>query len=132
MDFPIIDIEEDKKIPLFLGRPFLAIGAALIEVKKEELTLRVGIEEVHFNLNQSLKKPNFEKARCMRIDNVILVSKEHNDSYMNQDSLEECMLNSLIKENLDWENLNAIEELMETVLSLNERRADDLSSERKV
>ena len=62
---------------------------------------------------------------------MIPVSKEHNDSYMNQDSLEECMLNSLIKENLDWENLNAIE-LMENVLSLNERSEDDLSSERKV
>ena len=42
------------------------------------------------------------------------------------------MLNSLNEENLDWENLNASEELMETILSLNERSADDLSSERKV
>ena len=42
------------------------------------------------------------------------------------------MLNSLYKENLDWENLIASEELMETVLSLNERSADDLSNERKV
>ena len=42
------------------------------------------------------------------------------------------MLNSLYKENLDWENLNASEELMETFLSLNERSAGDLSSERKV
>ena len=51
----VMDIEEDKQIPLFLGRPFLAIGAALIDVKKGVLTLRVGIEEVHFNLNKSLK-----------------------------------------------------------------------------
>ena len=63
---------------------------------------------------------------------MIPISKEHNDSYMNQDLLKECMLNSLYKKNLDWENLNASEELMETVLSLNERSADDLSSERKV
>ena len=76
MDFVVIDIEEDKKIPLFLGRPFLAIGATLIDVKKGELTLRVGIEEVHFNLNHSLKQPDFEKAQCMRIDNVIHVNKK--------------------------------------------------------
>ena len=44
VDFVVIDIEEDKKIPLLPGRPFLATGAALIDVKKEELTLRVGIE----------------------------------------------------------------------------------------
>ena len=51
----VIDIKEDKQVPLLLGRPFLAIGAALIDVKKGKLTLRVGDKAVHFNLNQSLK-----------------------------------------------------------------------------
>ena len=55
VDFVVIDIEEDKQVPLLLGRPFLAIGAALIDVKNGELTLRVGDEAVHFNLNHSLK-----------------------------------------------------------------------------
>ena len=55
IDFVVIDIEEDKQVPLLLGRPFLATGAALINVRKGELTLRVGNEAVHFNLNQSLK-----------------------------------------------------------------------------
>ena len=51
----MIDFEEDKQVPLLLGRPFLATRAALIDVKKEELALRVGDEEVYFNLNRSLK-----------------------------------------------------------------------------
>ena len=34
MDFVVIDIEEDTQVPLLLGRPFLTIGAALIDVKK--------------------------------------------------------------------------------------------------
>ena len=55
VDFVVIDIEEDKQVPLLLSRPFLAIGAVLIDVRKGDLTLRVGEEEVHFNLNQSLK-----------------------------------------------------------------------------
>ena len=41
MDFVVIDIEEDKQVPLLLGRPFLATGASLIDVNKGELTLRV-------------------------------------------------------------------------------------------
>ena len=57
IDFVVIDIEEDKQVPLLLGRPFLEIGAALIDVKKEELTLRVRDKAVHFNLNHSLKQP---------------------------------------------------------------------------
>ena len=51
VDFVVIDIEEDKQVPLLLGRPFLSTGAALIDVKKGELTLRVGDEAMHFNLN---------------------------------------------------------------------------------
>ena len=34
VDFVAIDIKEDKQVLLLLGRPFLAIGAALIDVKK--------------------------------------------------------------------------------------------------
>ena len=34
VDFMVIDIEEDRQVPLLLGRPFLATRAALIDVKK--------------------------------------------------------------------------------------------------
>ena len=34
VDFVVINIEEDKQVPLLLGRPFLATGATLIDVKK--------------------------------------------------------------------------------------------------
>ena len=49
VDFVVINMEEDKHVPLLLGRPFLATGAALIDVKNGELNLRVGEEEVKFN-----------------------------------------------------------------------------------
>ena len=35
VDFVVIDIEEDKQVPLLLGRSFLATEADLIDVKKE-------------------------------------------------------------------------------------------------
>ena len=46
-DFVVMDMDEDTQVPLLLGRPFLATGATLIDVKKGELTLRVGDEAVH-------------------------------------------------------------------------------------
>ena len=55
VDFVVIVIKEDKKVPLLLGRPFLGTGAALIDLKKGELILMDGDETIHFNLNQSLK-----------------------------------------------------------------------------
>ena len=32
IDFIVLDMEEDKEIPIILGRPFLAIGRAMIDV----------------------------------------------------------------------------------------------------
>ena len=54
MDFVVMKMEEDTQVPLFLGRPFLATRVSLIDVQKGDLTLRVGNEAVHFNLNKSL------------------------------------------------------------------------------
>ena len=41
VDFIILDMEEDKEVPINLGRPFLATGRVMIEVQKGELRLRV-------------------------------------------------------------------------------------------
>ena len=40
-DFIILDMEEDKEIPIILGRPFLATGRAMIDIQRGELKLRV-------------------------------------------------------------------------------------------
>ena len=58
VDFVVMQMEEDTKVPLLLGRPFLATGAALIDVQIGELTLRVGDEAMHLNINRSLEHPN--------------------------------------------------------------------------
>ncbi|XP_057775375.1 uncharacterized protein LOC130994344 [Salvia miltiorrhiza] len=49
-DFVVLDIEDDKKIPLILGHSFLATGRALIDVEKGELTLRVHDESKKFSV----------------------------------------------------------------------------------
>ena len=45
-DFIILDMQEDKEVLIILGRPFLAMGRATIDVQKGELRLRVQEEEV--------------------------------------------------------------------------------------
>ncbi|XP_073061697.1 uncharacterized protein [Primulina eburnea] len=54
------NMEEDHDAPLIFGRPFLATGRALIDVQKGELTLRVGGEEVMFNIYHAMKGSNEE------------------------------------------------------------------------
>ena len=64
----------------------------------------------------------------MRIDNVIPDILEMKHEFMNQDPLEECMIKSLYKEDLDGEKLNTNFELTETVLSLSEGSEETLRS----
>ncbi|GKA86347.1 gag-pol polyprotein [Tanacetum coccineum] len=44
----ILDIPEDVKVPLILGRPFLSTAHAKIDVFKRKITLRVGDEKIIF------------------------------------------------------------------------------------
>ncbi|GJV79648.1 putative reverse transcriptase domain-containing protein [Tanacetum coccineum] len=48
VDFIILDTPEDIKVPLILGRPFLPIARAKIDVYKRNITLRVGEENIIF------------------------------------------------------------------------------------
>ena len=92
-DFVVIDIEEDKQVPLFLGIPFLTTGAALIDVKKGELTLGVGDEKVHFNLNQCLKQPDFDNDECKIVEQVVPINSKLKYDYKIQSSMNENEMN---------------------------------------
>ncbi|GJW09632.1 E3 ubiquitin protein ligase [Tanacetum coccineum] len=48
VDFIILDMPKDVKVPLILGRPFLSISHAKIDVFKRKITLRVGDEKINF------------------------------------------------------------------------------------
>ncbi|GKB16452.1 putative reverse transcriptase domain-containing protein [Tanacetum coccineum] len=48
IDFIILDMPEDIKVPLILGRPFLSTARAKIDVYKRKITLRVGEENIIF------------------------------------------------------------------------------------
>nr|GEX59724.1 hypothetical protein [Tanacetum cinerariifolium] len=48
VDFIILDMPEDIKVPLILRRPFLSTARAKIDVYKQKITLRVGEERIIF------------------------------------------------------------------------------------
>ena len=57
-NFIVLDMEEDNEIPIILGRPFLAIGGALIDVHKGELKLRALGDEITFHVFRPMKLPD--------------------------------------------------------------------------
>ena len=76
VDFVDLDMEEDREVPLILGRPFLATGQALIDVNNGSLTLRVNDDEVHFNIHSAMKYPD-DEPNCMMIDYATPCIQEH-------------------------------------------------------
>ena len=65
-------------------------------MKKGELTLRVGDEEVQFNLNHSLKQPEFVNANCEIVEKKIPISSELINDCKIQSSMNENEMNSSI------------------------------------
>ncbi|XP_070043005.1 uncharacterized protein [Nicotiana tomentosiformis] len=57
-DFVILYCEVDYEVTIILGRPFLAMGKDLCDVKAGELTFRVGDEQVVFHVFKSMWQPN--------------------------------------------------------------------------
>ena len=65
VDFIVLDMEEDKEIPIILGRPFLSTGRAMIDVQRGELKLRVQDKEVKFNVFEAVRHPAKSDTRFM-------------------------------------------------------------------
>nr|GFA89327.1 reverse transcriptase domain-containing protein [Tanacetum cinerariifolium] len=77
-DFVVVDFKADPHVPLILGRSFLRIGRALIDVYGEEITFRVNDEAVTFNLNQTTRySSTYDDLSVNRIDIIDVAREEY-------------------------------------------------------
>nr|GEU41196.1 reverse transcriptase domain-containing protein [Tanacetum cinerariifolium] len=75
---PFVDFKADPRVPLILGRSFLRTGRTLIDVYREEITLRVNDEAVTFNLNQTTRySSTYDDMSVNRIDIIDVASEEY-------------------------------------------------------
>ncbi|KAL2512071.1 Uncharacterized protein Adt_17671 [Abeliophyllum distichum] len=80
-DFIILDMCEDRDVPLILGRPFLTTGRAVIDVQKGELMLKVNDEHITFNVFKEIIFPS------------------SSDSYFEVDAIDQEKSNTVTLEN---------------------------------
>nr|GEU59160.1 reverse transcriptase domain-containing protein [Tanacetum cinerariifolium] len=76
IDFVVVDFEADPRVLLILGRSFLRTGHALIDVYREEITLRVNDEFVTFNLNQTMRYSSTYDDNSVNRVNVLTLLTE--------------------------------------------------------
>nr|GEW46181.1 putative reverse transcriptase domain, ribonuclease H-like domain, aspartic peptidase domain protein [Tanacetum cinerariifolium] len=78
VDFVAVDFEADPRVPIILVRSFLRTGRALIDVYREEKTLRVNEEAVTFNLNQTTRySSTYDDLSVNRIDIIDVAREEY-------------------------------------------------------
>ncbi|XP_047261226.1 uncharacterized protein LOC124894685 [Capsicum annuum] len=58
-DFVIFDCKVEFKMPIILGRPFMDMGRAIVDMEKGELKFRVSNEEVTFRDHKTMKHPSY-------------------------------------------------------------------------
>ncbi|GJS93704.1 DNA-directed DNA polymerase [Tanacetum coccineum] len=93
IDFVILDMPEDSRVHIILGTPFLETAQVMIDVFNKKITLRVGDEEVVFDIDQSINRPTTEDDECYGIDDLndtikeeaqeLLANEEH-DSFLSR------------------------------------------------
>ncbi|GJU04677.1 reverse transcriptase domain-containing protein [Tanacetum coccineum] len=80
---PFVDFDADPRVPLILRRSFLKTGRALIDVYEGELTLRVGKEDVTFNLDQTSRySSNYDDMTENRIDVIEMACEEYSQEVL--------------------------------------------------
>nr|GEZ44361.1 reverse transcriptase domain-containing protein [Tanacetum cinerariifolium] len=75
-DFVVVDYDVDPRVPLILGRPFLRMACALVDVHEEELILRDGDEKLIFHADSTLKHPHKHGNESINMINFIDITCE--------------------------------------------------------
>ncbi|XP_074287795.1 uncharacterized protein LOC141612946 [Silene latifolia] len=103
-DFFVMDMPEDYNVPIILGRPCLATGRAMIDVKSGKLSLQVGEERVEFELHKSMEAPSLGDTCCI-VDILENPMEEHDPKASSMDPLETCLVSGYEVDDKDVETL---------------------------
>ncbi|GJY53533.1 reverse transcriptase domain-containing protein [Tanacetum coccineum] len=77
VDFTVLDMKEDHKIHIILGRPFLATAHAKIDVFNKKISFKVGDETITFNSEKSMRfLPSYDDT-CHSVDIIDLSILNH-------------------------------------------------------
>ncbi|GKA55494.1 putative reverse transcriptase domain-containing protein [Tanacetum coccineum] len=102
VDFVILYMEENHRIPIILGRPFLAIAHAMIDVFNKKISFELGDEIITFDLEKSMRFPPFDEDTCHSADIIDLSILDN------------------IKEILPQNHDNSIEPILDHLLAIHE------------
>src|SRR3954467_14275251 len=116
VDLVVLDMAEDRSIPLILGRAFLKTARTIIDVDEGKIILRAGDESIEFQLANKIQYPP-EGENCWMIDEVNKETKDETDEFFSYPTLDERLKMILIKE-AEGEELSRNEKYLKHLMSV--------------
>ncbi|KAG7559430.1 hypothetical protein ISN45_Aa05g010270 [Arabidopsis thaliana x Arabidopsis arenosa] len=90
-DFVVLDMDEEPKDPLILGRPFLATAGTIIDVKKGKIDLTLEKDlRMTFDITNTMKKPTIE-GKVFWIEEMELLADELLEELAEEDYLQSAL-----------------------------------------
>ncbi|GJR54500.1 reverse transcriptase domain-containing protein [Tanacetum coccineum] len=86
VEFVILEMEEDSKVPLILGRPFLHTTDVVIRVKQKQLNLGVSTKSMIFHIDSTMKHSYSNDDTCFSIDAIDEILEEDFDALLDEGS----------------------------------------------
>ncbi|GJT33606.1 DNA-directed DNA polymerase [Tanacetum coccineum] len=108
IDFVILDMPKDSRVPIILGRPFLATARAMIDVFNKQITLRVRDDEVIFDVDQSTSRQPAEDDECYKINDLDKIINTETQELLADDKSDSFLLKGL-EESIDQSDLVSCE-----------------------
>ncbi|GJX57022.1 reverse transcriptase domain-containing protein [Tanacetum coccineum] len=92
MDFVILEMEDDNKVPLILGRPFLYTSDDVIRIEQKQLNLGVGSKRMIFSIDSVMKHFYSNDYTCFSIDVIDDILEEDFDALLDEGSKILCSI----------------------------------------
>nr|GEW73009.1 reverse transcriptase domain-containing protein [Tanacetum cinerariifolium] len=83
VDFVILQIEEDDRVPLILERPFLHTADDVLRVKNKELNLGNGEDRATFHIDKAMQHSHMNDNTCFRMDVIDEITEDELDDLLN-------------------------------------------------
>ncbi|KAG7599425.1 Integrase catalytic core [Arabidopsis suecica] len=91
IDFVVLEMDEEPKDPLILGRPFLATAGALIDVRRGKIDLNLGEDfKMTFDITKTMKKPTID-GQVFYIEEIDRLADELLEELTEEDYLQSAL-----------------------------------------
>ncbi|XP_013614771.1 PREDICTED: uncharacterized protein LOC106320983 [Brassica oleracea var. oleracea] len=119
-DFVVLEVEEEPRDPLILGRAFLCTAGAIIDVRQGRIDLHLGDIAMKFEMNKLLKKPMLDaQTYTVVYSNQALLPQEGMiEEILTDDPLELALIRSVTEQNVMSVDADGYDKMLDSAKSM--------------